>query len=176
MFTLIEQLAKDTADLKTSETERTEKLDTTLGDIDSVLEDLKAANRSQEAENRIISNEVQGLKDLVPKALEGWKASGDAKLEDLSQEMQSLKRLLENRVGKAGGSLALTGRGYPSPITNGQHSAMDSPSGPADTVTLMPDATASSAPAPGVTVPKRERAIPAWQKAAADKTGTEEGA
>ncbi|KAK4696236.1 peroxin-14, partial [Lecanoromycetidae sp. Uapishka_2] len=173
-FNLIEQLSKDTAELKTSETERTERLDTTLRDVDSVIEDLKTANRRQEAENRIIANEVQGLKDLVPKALEGWKASGDAKLEDLSQEMQSLKRLLENRVGKTGGSLTpTTGRGHPAPTTNGQQSTDNNPSASTNAASPTPESnTGPAAPAPGVTIPKRERAIPAWQKAAAGKSGT----
>lgn len=171
-FSLIEQLSKDTEVLKTSEMEQTERLDTTLRDVDSVIDDLKATNRRQEAESRIIASEVQGLKDLVPKALEGWKASGDARLEDLSQEMQSLKRLLENRVGKAGGGMPPTGRGYPPPSTNGQQSAVDNPSGSVDTSGSIPESTTgSAAPAPGVTVPKRERAIPAWQKAAAGKSG-----
>ncbi len=138
-----------------------------------MIEDLKASNTRREAESRIIAHEVQGLKEIVSKALEGWKANGDANLEDLSQEMQSLKRLLENRVGKAGGNPAPTGRGYAPVTTNGQQMSSDKPSGSNGSTTPNPESTTgSAAPAPGVTVPKRERAIPAWQKAAAGKSGT----
>ena len=97
---------------------------------------------------------------------------GDAKLEDLGQEMQSLKRLLENRVGKAG-TPTPTGRSYPSSTANGQQISVDKLSASnGKTTPNLESATGSSAPAPGVTVPKRERAIPAWQKAAAGKSGT----
>ena len=158
--------------MKTSETERNEKLDTTLRDIDNVVADLKAANSRQEAESRIVAHEVQGLKDLVPKALEGWKASGDAKLEDLGQEMQSLKRLLENRIGKVGGNTISLSRSNPPSNTNEPHASPGHASVSDGTNTPSPGNGIAPVPAPGVTVPKRERAIPSWQKAAADKSGT----
>ena len=181
-FALIEQLATDTAAIKDSESERTEKLDTTLKDVGSVIEDLKAANTRREAESRIIANQVTDLKDMVPKALEGWKASGDAKLEDLGQEVQSLKKLLENRVGRASAAPTPTGRGHPSGTEKSKDnvSTPNSRSSGASTTNAEPASTSSTpAPAPGVTVPKREstpfrglersdrRSIPAWQMAAA---------
>lgn len=183
-FALIDQLATDTAAIKEAETERTEKLDTTLRDVGSVIEDLKAANTRREAEGRITATQVADLKALVPKALEGWKAAGDAKLDELGQEVQSLKKLLENRVGRSGTVPTPTGRGY----ANGHEKPRDNPStfaashsaATTTTTTPNPDSpSASPAPAPGVTAPKREstplrgfersdrRAIPAWQMAAA---------
>ena len=145
-----------------------------------MIEDLKAANTRREAESRIVANQVTDLKDMVPKALEGWKASGDVKLEELGQEVQSLKKLLENRVGRPSVAPTPTSRGY----SNGNEKPKDSlsASNSANSGTTTPNveaATASSAPAPGITVPKREsnpsrgiersdrRAIPAWQMAAA---------
>lgn len=188
---MIDQLATDTADLKSSEVERTERLDNTLRDVDSVIEDLKAANAKRETENRIIADQVRGLKDLVPKSLEGWKANGDARLEELGQEIQSLKKLLENRVGRsAGASTPTASRGPPPQSTIGVEKSRDhgnnfgSSNG---TSTLnMEAAEKPSTPAPGVTVPKRDSsspkrsfpgndrraAIPAWQMAAAGKSGT----
>ena len=177
-FALIEQLTTDTAAIKESESERTEKLDTTLKDVGGVIEDLKAANTRREAESRIIADQVTGLKDMIPKALEGWKASGDAKLEELGQEVQSLKKLLENRVGRPGGAPIPTGRGY----ANGNDKSKDNPSAvtSANSGTTTPNIESTSgslAPAPGATAPKREsnplrgfekrdrRAIPEWQMA-----------
>ena len=177
-FALIDQLATDTAAIKECESERTEKLDTTLKDVGSVIEDLKAANTRREAESRIIADQVTGLKDMVPKALEGWKANGDAKLEELGQEVQSLKKLLENKVGRSSGAPMPTGRGY----ANGKEKSKDNlstfNSANSGTTTPTPEsASGSSAPAPGVTVPKIEstsvrgfqrsdrRAIPEWQMA-----------
>lgn len=145
-----------------------------------MIEDLKAANTRREAESRIITDQVIGLKNMVPKALEGWKASGDAKLEEVGQEVQSLKKLLENRVGRPTGVPTPTSRGHP----NGNEKPKDNLPAftSANSGTTTPNAESaagSSAPAPGVTVPKIEstpllgfersdrRAIPAWQMAAA---------
>ena len=145
-----------------------------------MIEDLKAANTRREAESRIIAEQVTGLKDMVPKALEGWKASGDAKLEELGQEVQSLKKLLENRVGRPSGAPIPTGKGNSN--SNEKSKENLSASNLTNSGTTTPNAesaSGTSAPAPGVTTPKREstpmrgfersdrRAIPAWQMAAA---------
>ncbi|KAL9631432.1 MAG: hypothetical protein Q9164_005900 [Protoblastenia rupestris] len=189
-FALIDQLAADTATLKASEAERTEKLDTTLKDVDTVVADLKAANSRREAESRIIADQVQGLKDLVPKALEGWKANGDARLDDLSQEMQSLKRLLENRVGRSAGTPTPKAKGNLPASVNGvdklRNDEPDIRSSDGSSMSSVEafNGTPAPAPAPGITVPKtdfssskrvtpgndRKAAIPAWQMAAASKS------
>ena len=182
-FALIEQLTADTAAIKESESERTEKLDKTLKDVGGVIEDLKAANTRREAESKIIASQVTELKDMVPKALEGWKASGDAKLEELGQEVQSLKKLLENRIGRPSAAPTPTTRGHP----NSNEKSKDNHANSGTTTPNVDTASSSSAPAPGVTVPKREsnplrgfersdrRAIPAWQMAAPTEK-TEPGA
>lgn len=77
-FTLLDTLATDTATLKASEAERTKKFNATLRDVDSVRADLKAANTRRENESRSISDQVHGLKDLVPEALDG--AEGEREL------------------------------------------------------------------------------------------------
>lgn len=194
-FALIDQLAADTAELKASEIERTEKLDSTIKDLDAVVADVKAANSRREAESRIIVDQVQGLKDMVPKALETWKANGDARLDDLSQEMQSLKRLLENRVGKSAGTSSPAGRGHPPATVNGHDKPKDNVSKPDPE--SSGDASAAKSPEAGSasvqssSAPKgdlspvkragqggdRRAAIPAWQMAASSKAadkGTQE--
>lgn len=189
-FALIERLASDTTKLQISEAERTEKLDSSFEGIDSVVEDLKAANMRRGAESKVIADQVQGLKELVPKALQGWKASGDAKMEELSLEVQSLKRLLENKVGRSGGSSAPAGRGHALPTANENEKSSDNISILSRTSNSTTPANrespgAPSAPAPGITSPKqdgrapsnnfergdRRAAIPAWQMAAAGKSG-----
>ena len=190
-FALIERLTTDTTKLQISETERTEKLDSSFEGIDSIVEDLKAANLRREAESKVIADQVQGLKELVPKALQGWKASGDAKMEELSLEVQSLKRLLENKVGRSGGSSAPAGRGHALPAANGNEKSSDnfsmlSAASNGTTSANKESPGAPSTPAPGITSPKqdsqapsnnlergdRRAAIPAWQMAAAKKNGT----
>ena len=190
-FALIERLTSDTTKLQISETERKEKMDSSFEGIDSIVEDLKAANMRREAESKVIADQVQGLKELVPKALQGWKASGDAKMEELSLEVQSLKRLLENKVGRSGSSSAPAGRSHVLPTANGgekpgDNFSMLSPTGNGTTPANKESLGAPSAPAPGIMSPKqdsqpssnnhergdRRAAIPAWQMAAAGKSGT----
>lgn len=188
-FALIDQLAADTAALKSSEAERNEKLDSTLHDVESVISDLKAANTRREAESRILADQVRGLKDLVPKALEGWKASGDGKLEDLGAELRSLKKLVGNRVGNVSGSQQpLMGRPFTaSAVTREKASSSGGPSGLTaagrnELEDVQDDVVGSTpAPAPGVTSPKREApsgfqsgraAIPSWQMTAATEKST----
>lgn len=190
-FCLIDQLAADTAALKSSEAERTEKLDSTLKDVETVISDLKAANTRREAESRILADQVRGLKDLVPRALEGWKAGGDGKLEDLGAELRSLKKLVGNRVGNVPGSQpALTGRPFtgfsttrekpgPSGAPSGGASGLTAAgrSDPGDVPDDLMGSTPTPAPAPGVTTPKREppsgvQRIPAWQMTAATERST----
>lgn len=187
-FALIDQLAADTAYLKSAETDRTEKLDATLRDVESVISDLKSANSRREAESRILADQVHGLKDLVPRALDGWKAAEDKKLEDLGSELRSLKLLVANRLGGGAASQAPSSRSYPSA------SAKDKPdiSGTSESALVTNSsedsqqgaraglgAGSSGAPKPGLPIPKQEStsryqssgklAIPTWQMLVADK-------
>ena len=193
-FALIDQLATDTSAIKSAEAERTEKLDTALREVESVISELKTASKRREEDGRRIADEVRALKDLIPKALEGWKADGDGKLKELGNELNSLKKLVGNRVG-SGSSQVPIGRPYgsgyseraggssggapkDSPASGSQPSNSSMGEKPEDSVTN----TVTSASALGVNVPKRDSsssfnfasrpsgraAIPAWQMAAAE--------
>ena len=192
-FALIDQLATDTAALKSAEVERTEKLDSALQEVESIISELKATNKRREEDSRRINDEVRGLREIIPKALEGWKAEEDIKLKDLSAGLKSLKILVGNRVGdpstvnppgrpynfaeRVGGSGSNTPRDTTpyagNSYLNGTSDKQDEPASAS---------SAAPAPAPGVNVPKRESssstfgydgrpssraAIPAWQMAAA---------
>lgn len=135
----------------------------------------------REAESRILVDEVCKLKELVPKALEGWKESGDSRLEELTTELVSLKKLIANRVGGSGtgSQLSLLGRANYSIFPKDKSVSNDfseitaiekKETGEAPNGVTMD--TISPAPAPGVTAPKHESsgprpirslAIPAWQ-------------
>ncbi len=187
-FALIEQLAADTATLKSAEQERTEKLDAALEEVESVISELKTANKRREEEARRIGDEVRGLREMIPKALDGWKADGDSKLRELGTELKSLKVLIGNRVG--GQSASIPG-GRPPAYTAPSASGSSTPATTPYPSITQPETSEkqeenSSAPAPGINAPKREtasspfsfdgrptgRAIPAWQKAAATKPST----
>lgn len=157
-----------------------------MRDVNNVVADLKAANTRRDAESRIIADQVQGLKELVPKSLEGWKANGDARLDELGQEIQSLKRLLENRVGKSAATSTPTGRGQVHPTSEALKNTQSNTSSGNGISTADTETANKSAPAPGITVPRQENptqkggsrsgdrraAIPAWQMAAAKSNST----
>ena len=178
-FSLIDQLANDTATLKSAEEERTERLDSALQEVEAVISELKAANKRREDDSRRIGDEVRGLKEMIPKALEGWKAAEDVKLKELGAGLKSLKILVGNRVG--GDQSTTTPPGRPSQFSermgaNGSSTPKDpvpqalSNSVPSYTLTSTIEkqgensasspSSSASAPAPGVNVPKREVTSP----------------
>ncbi|KAF2033646.1 hypothetical protein EK21DRAFT_108776 [Setomelanomma holmii] len=97
-FDLLEQLNTDTAALKASEEARTTRLDNALGEVESVLASLKESSKRQGDDNRRIEDDVRGLRDLIPKALDAQKESADIRLRELSTELKSLKTLVGNRM------------------------------------------------------------------------------
>jgi len=98
-FDLLDQMNTDTAALKASEEARTTRLDSALGEMESVLASLKESSRRQGDDNRRIEDDVRGLRDLIPKALDAQKDATDARLKELSSELKSLKTLVGNRMG-----------------------------------------------------------------------------
>lgn len=97
-FDLLEQLNTDTTALKASEEARTTRLDEALGEVESVLSVLKDSSKKQGDDNRRIEDDVRGLRDLIPKALDAQKESTDNRLRELSTELKSLKTLIGNRM------------------------------------------------------------------------------
>jgi peroxin-14 len=98
-FDLLEQLNTDTTALKASEEARTTRLDNALGEVESVLTSLKESSKRQGDDNRRIEDDVRGLRDLIPKAMDAQKESTDNRLRELSTELKSLKTLVGNRMG-----------------------------------------------------------------------------
>lgn len=190
-FALLDQLAKDTDALKESEKARTERLDTALAEVESVISDLKTASRRREDESRRISDEVRGLKDLIPKAMEGQKETTDTRLRELNTELKSLKTLMGQRMNPTSSTSntspygRTTGLGASTtPIPN-QSSSITNGAGNSNTETTTPKpatvsngaATESVASLQGRTsspfstgAPAGRAAIPSWQMAAATKS------
>ncbi|KAL8392206.1 hypothetical protein RB595_002411 [Gaeumannomyces hyphopodioides] len=100
-FSLVEQLAKDTDALKAAEQQRTERLDTALTELETVITDLKSANRRREDDAQRIRDEVQDLKASIPKALDAQKELANERLKEVNVEVTSLKTLLSQRLSSA---------------------------------------------------------------------------
>ncbi|OAQ92362.1 peroxisomal membrane anchor protein (Pex14) [Purpureocillium lilacinum] len=177
-FALVEQLAKDTEALKTAEQQRTEKLDTAISELDTVMADLKAANRRREDDAQRIRDEVQALKEAIPKAMDNQKTLTDTRLSEINTELTSLKTLVSQRMSSnAAPAAATTGSSYSRPGGTVSGTRVPQP-----TVESVPESSSASTPA--ATEPPKSLAqssfnrpsgsgkasIPAWQMAAANKS------
>jgi peroxin-14 len=186
-FSLLDQLAKDTEELKSSEQARTERLDAALTEVESVISELKMASKRREDESRRISDEVRGLKDLIPKAIEGQKETTDNRLKELNTELKSLKTLLGQRMNP-GATTSTNPYGRPSGV--GSSSPAVTPStntsggSSAETTTTPKPASVSTGTGTEAVAsvqsrsstpfstgaPAGKAAIPAWQMAAANRS------
>jgi peroxin-14 len=189
-FSLLDQLAKDTETLKSSEQARTERLDAALTEVESVIGDLKTASRRREEESRRINEEVRGLKDLIPKAMEGQREATDTRLKELNTELKSLKVLMGQRMNPASST---TTSSYGRTVGNSTSTATPSSAtgsisingSASESITPQPASVSSGAGTESVAslqgrsaspfntgAPPGRAAIPAWQMAAANKNST----
>ncbi|KJR85732.1 peroxisomal membrane anchor protein [Sporothrix schenckii 1099-18] len=101
-FALVDQLAKDTDELKAAEKERTERLDQALTNLETVINELKTASKRREEDAERLRDDVRGLKDALPKALDTQREVTDGRLREVNTELKGLKTLIGQRMG--GGS------------------------------------------------------------------------
>jgi peroxin-14 len=115
-FALVEQLARDTEALKAAEQDRTERLDTALSELESVITELKSANRRREDDAQRVREEIRTLKESIPAALDAQKGLADSRLKEVNSELLSLKTLITRMNTQSPPS---TGTGGYSRQTNG---------------------------------------------------------
>lgn len=185
----MEQLSKDTEALKAAEEQRTEKLDTALAELETVINDLKSSNRRREDEAQRIRDDVSNLKDSIPKALDAQKTLTDSRLQEVNSELKSLKTIISQRMSsqQPGGAVGNYGNRHavaspapaPAPAaandngttapTNGNSTTEESPK--ASTATPLQDYASSagrSSPFSSGISPATVK-IPEWQRAMATK-------
>ncbi|KAB2577188.1 Peroxisome membrane anchor protein Pex14p [Lasiodiplodia theobromae] len=196
-FALLDQLNTDTTALKAAEEARTQRLDSAVAEMESVMDSLKESLKRRDADSRRLEDDVRGLRDLIPKALEAHKEGTDNRLKDLSQELKSLKTLVGNRMGSGtpsttarptsganmwGSPAAGVNGGGPTPATPA--AASSAPAGGSTnntSETQQQDGSSSSAATPAAQASSSpyarfsngRAAIPAWQMAAAKKNDAE---
>ena len=188
-FALLDQLAKDTETLKSSEQARTERLDAALTEVEGVVSELKTASRRREEESRRVSDEVRGLKELIPKAMEGQKELTDTRLRELNTELKSLKTLMGQRMNPTSSTNTSSysrpsGIGASTPAATPNTSNVNGTS-LSENITPKPASVSSAAGTESVAslqgrtsspfntgAPPRTAAIPAWQMAAANKSSS----
>ncbi|KAH8170869.1 peroxisomal membrane anchor protein (Pex14p) conserved region domain-containing protein [Sarocladium implicatum] len=180
-FSLVEQLAKDTEELKAAEQKRTERLDAALLDVEAVVSDLKASNRRREDDAQKIRDEINALKEAVPKAMQDQRDVTDNRMREVNGELASLKTLMTQRMA-ASSSAQSANPLRPTSGNTPQPAKVESATG-------SENATEGENNAEAAAAPKSARAssfksgrsaggkasIPAWQMAMA-QSSTGEGA
>ncbi|KAL4979297.1 peroxisomal membrane anchor protein conserved region-domain-containing protein [Aspergillus desertorum] len=180
-FALIEQLSTDTTALKTAEEARTEKLDATLRDVETLVADLKIASRRRDDETRRINDEINALKNAIPKALEGAREGNENRLRELGTELKSLKTLLANRLGGGASPSPVTPRVPDTTVSNTESTSSSAASATngATPIPSQPETTSGTAQNPSANPANpthslsrfsKSPSIPAWQLAAANRS------
>ena len=194
-FALIDQLSSDTAELKEAERARTERLDKALSELETVIADVQSASRRREDDAQRLRDDVKGLKDAIPKAINAQKDLTDGRLRDLNGELKSLKTLLSQRVAAptapsasaASSYLKASGNSAPGAVTNPQEAVPPHPSPgedknkettakPAEESTAAPKSYTDYVSSLGRPSPFNsgtsggKAAIPAWQIAMSTKS------
>ncbi|KAK4936483.1 peroxisomal membrane protein pex14 [Elasticomyces elasticus] len=193
-FALLDTLSSDTAALKEAEEARTQKLDTAINDIESIIADLKAANTRREDDSRRMEADIKSMKESLPKSIDSVRDASERQLKELSSELGSLKLLMGNRMGSGSSSFGSGGQGIPrtqpgqlptssstaatpstesAPSSNPPRStsSFSTPASQFSSSTTVPAATTQSRPGPGPSYGSSsgKAAIPAWQMAASNK-------
>ncbi|KAG9776180.1 hypothetical protein KCU88_g4939, partial [Aureobasidium melanogenum] len=196
-FALLDTLSSDTAALKEAEEARTQRLDNTITDIETIVAELKSANMRREDDARRMEAEIKNMKDSLPRSIDSVKEASERQLKELSSELGSLKLLLGNRMGGSSG-LGSAAQGPPRtqpgtiPSANpavGTPSMEAAPTNNANSTNPRPPfasaatthptsasgpASSSAPPRPASAAPFSsssggKAAIPAWQMAAANR-------
>jgi peroxin-14 len=193
-FALLDTLSADTAALKEAEEARTQRLDSTITDIETIVAELKAGNMRREDDARRMESEIKTMRDSLPRSIDSVRDASERQLKELSTELGSLKVLMGNRLGSGPSTFGAAGQGiartqpgtFPGSSVSASTSVAATPGTetapsataprPAPTYTSSASAVptaASVSPRPISAAPyattASKAAIPAWQMAAANK-------
>lgn len=166
-FALLDQLATDTSELKGAEKTRSERLDTALSQVESVIAKMKEANEQRELEMKRAAREMLDIRDQIPHAIEKERENTEAKLKEIITEMKSLKTLVANRMS--------AGNPLPPPKPSVENAASTAPVAngtPAETNGTVDEQEKSASTLPprspfsSRAIGGKSPAIPAWQLAA----------
>jgi peroxin-14 len=128
-FALLDTLSQDTTALKQAEETRTQRLDVALAEVESVVAELRAASARRDDESRRITDDVRGLQDALPRAVDGAREAYEKRLVELGKELGSLKTLIWNRLGGPGPpALPGPGMGLAAATATRQQASSSSPS------------------------------------------------
>ncbi|ORX46340.1 hypothetical protein DM01DRAFT_1339658 [Hesseltinella vesiculosa] len=123
----LKEIKEQTSEALASVSEQSNKVEESLENLDTILKELKQGDEQRDEEFKSIKSEIEQLKELVPKMIDRNKEAESAMLNDLQNEIKSLKSLLVNRRSPgaalidqaASGVASASPSAATSPITDG---------------------------------------------------------
>ncbi|KAL1921816.1 uncharacterized protein VTP21DRAFT_10458 [Calcarisporiella thermophila] len=142
----LEDMRTETSEAKKTVEEQSSQIKTSLYEMEKLLEELREQEGKRNEELKSLQEEVDNIKAQIPKFFNSSRENQTSMMNDLQQEIKSLKSLLLNRRGT----------GAPSPT---QQTSGDSNSNPLDRFSQIAGTGSASA----------RSSIPAWQLGGAPK-------
>ncbi|ANB12315.1 Pex14p [Sugiyamaella lignohabitans] len=102
--TLLEQLQKDTNEIKEEEAKRKEQFSSMIQEAHDAIETVKGQAQNIESDVDLIKSHVYSIKESLPKAVDKHRELQDKALQELQDELKSLKQLISNRIKTTGSS------------------------------------------------------------------------
>jgi peroxin-14 len=151
-----------------------------LEELESVLSSLKESEKKRDDESKRNADEIRGLRELIPKAMEGQKDATDARLKNLGEELKSLSKLISNRVGTPTPVAAPSpttaapsaGRTLSSYQANGTSTSTSTETAPSTNGQVLGSSTTQSQPEASSTPAFSPAEAPASGSASASRSGT----
>ncbi|KAF9270285.1 hypothetical protein L218DRAFT_992922 [Marasmius fiardii PR-910] len=134
---LLKDIQTETTAIRRAVEEQKERVDKTVRDVEAVVTEMRQAENTARDEMREIRDEIDTIREMLPKMMEKNKESHGQSMAELQQELKSLKALLMSR----GPSLS----NIPSPAP-----LVGRPSIPAWQLSSTPTSSASTMSTPAV--------------------------
>lgn len=165
---LLQQLSRDSESLKAQQGEQSDRVSTALAQLEEVVSQLRQNEARRDTDLRRATKDVENMRlDHLPRALEGYKERQNKILQDVQDELRSLKTLIASRQPATVGPVEET-RPHPgdaSPAVASSTTATNSVTAAAPASTTPP-LGAAARNRPSILTRGGDDGIPAWQKAA----------
>ncbi|KAI0704949.1 hypothetical protein BC835DRAFT_1403872 [Cytidiella melzeri] len=113
---LLKEIQAETSAVRAAVEEQREKIDKTTSDVDAAVKEMREGESKTREELASIREEVNTVRDMLPKMIDKSKESHTQSLLELQQELKSLKTLLLSRGG------SVTPSGVSTPVLPGKPS------------------------------------------------------
>ncbi|AOW05173.1 YALI0E09405p [Yarrowia lipolytica CLIB122] len=100
---LLDQVQQDTEEVKNSQVEVAKRVTDALKGVEETIDQLKSQTKKRDDEMKLVTAEVERIRDRLPKNIDKLKDSQEQGLADIQSELKSLKQLLSTRTAASSG-------------------------------------------------------------------------